>query len=80
MERGVPGDPLEGEGVIEDQVGEEPAVLVTAGRVVRKVEPVVLQALPESLGGQGMVLSVILRTTVRALQGPADRVRRFPVA
>lgn len=80
VERGVTHDTVERDGMVEDEVGKEPPVLVGFRRVVRDVEPVTLQVLPEQFGGEGMVLSVIPRTARRALQGASDGVLRFPVA
>jgi len=77
---GVPGDPVERDRMVEDKMGEEAPVLVAARRIIRKVEPVPLEILPEQLGRQRMVRCPILSTTVGALEGPSDRIARFSVA
>jgi len=76
----VPGDPLERHCVVENQVGKEAPVLVAAGRIVRKVEPVHLEVLPEQLGRQGVVKGPVLDAAVGALEGPSNRIARFPMA
>jgi hypothetical protein len=80
MERDVPRYSLERDGVVEDKVGEETAVLVAPGRVVRNVEPVPLEILPKQLRSQRMVLGSVLDAAVGTLERPSDRVVRLPVA
>ena len=77
---GVTRDPIQRDGVVKDEMGEETTVLIASGRIVRKIEPVPLEVLPEEFGREGMVLSAILRASVDALQGPSDRITRFAVA
>lgn len=65
--------------MVQDQVGEEAAVLVSLGGVMSELETIPLEVLPEQLGGQGMVLCPILGTPIRAVKGPSDRIGRFRV-
>lgn len=65
--------------MVKDEMGKEAPVLVAARRIVRKVEPVPFEILPEQLGRQRMVLGPVLRTTVGAFEGPSDWITRFPV-
>jgi hypothetical protein len=60
--------------MVEDKVGEEAAVLVAAGRIVRNVESILLEVLPEQLGGQRMVLGSISGATIGTLEGPSNRI------
>lgn len=76
---GVPADPAESDRVVEDEMGEESPVLVAPRRVMRKVESVPLEILPEQLGRQRMVRGTVLRTAVGAFQRPSNRIARFPV-
>lgn len=80
MLRDISGDPPESDRVVEDEVSEESPMLVTARWVVRKVEPIPLQVLPEELGSQGVVLGSVLGAAVDALEGSTDRVVRISVA
>jgi len=61
-------------------MGEEAPVLVASWRIVRKVEPVDLEILPEQLGCQGVVEGPVLNAQVGALEGPSNRIARFPMA
>jgi len=77
---GVARDPIQGDGVVKDQMGKETPVLITPGGIVREIEPVPLEVLPEEFGRERMVLSAVLRASVDAFQGPSDRIARFAVA
>ena len=61
-------------------MGEETTVFVATWRIVRKVEPIPLEILPEQLGRQRMVLGPILGVTVGTLEGASNWIARFPVA
>lgn len=76
----VPSDPMEGNGVVEDEMSEETPVLVAALRVTRKVEPIPLQVLPEQFGRQRMVLGPVLSATIDTIEGSSDRIAGFLVA
>lgn len=66
--------------MVENEVREESAVLVTAGRIPRKVEAVALEILPEELGGQRVVLGSVLRASLGAFESASDRIGRIGVA
>lgn len=80
VKRGVPCDLPERDGVIEDQMGEEPAVLIRPRRVIGEEEAVLLELLPEPFRSQRVILGPVPGTYHHALEGAADRVVELPVA
>jgi hypothetical protein len=67
VERGVAGDPLERDGVVQDEVGEKSTMLVTPRGIVGKEKTVAFEVFPEQLRGQWVILGSVLRETFRDL-------------
>lgn len=75
--RGITPNPIQGYGVIKNQVSEEPTVLFAPRRVPGEVESIPLEVLPKKLRRQWMVRCSVLGAAVRALEGPTDRIARL---
>ncbi len=60
-------------------MGEETTVLVAPLGIVRKVEAIAFEILPEKLGRERMVLGPVPGASIDAFKGPSDRIVRLPV-
>ena len=74
VQRGVARDQTGGERMVEDEMREEPAVLVAPRRIPRKPERMFGEEDPEELGREGMVLGVVARRFRRQSERGPDRV------
>jgi hypothetical protein len=77
VERRVARDSPDSDRVVQDEMCEEAAVAVAAGRVVREEESILLQTFPEPLRGERMVLGTVLSADNRDVESSADRVVRL---
>jgi hypothetical protein len=73
----VPGDPGEGDRMVEHEMGEETTDLVAPRGTVRDGEAVSLQVLPKELGRQRMDLGPVLGASNGTIHGTADRIGGF---
>lgn len=65
--------------MVEDEMGEESAVLVAARRIMGEIKSIPLEVFPEKLGRKGVVLGPVFGATFRAFEGSSNRVAGFRV-